>query len=58
MNSLEAARQVLQVYSYSFVKPSFFEKLVGEMMGTGLLFGVGEAHKQLRRITVGEWPSN
>ncbi|EHK39647.1 cytochrome P450 [Trichoderma atroviride IMI 206040] len=53
VNSLEAAREVLQVYAYSFVKPSFQEKLVGEMMGTGLLFGVGEPHRRLRRITAG-----
>ncbi|KAL9479778.1 hypothetical protein ACSS6W_004564 [Trichoderma asperelloides] len=53
VNNLEAAREVLQVHAYSFVKPSFFVKLVGEMMGTGLLFGVGEQHRQLRRITAG-----
>jgi hypothetical protein len=56
VNNLEAAREVLQVHAYSFVKPSFFVKLVGEMMGTGLLFGVGEQHRQLRRITAGKQP--
>ncbi|KAL7926178.1 cytochrome P450 [Trichoderma austrokoningii] len=53
VNNLEAAREVLQVYAYSFVKPNFAKKLVGEMMGTGLLFGVGEQHRRLRRITAG-----
>ncbi|OTA07995.1 Cytochrome P450 CYP2 subfamily [Trichoderma parareesei] len=38
VNSLEAAREVLQTHGSSFVKPAFFEKLVGEMMGTGVLF--------------------
>lgn len=56
VNNLEAAREVLQTHAYSFVKPSFFVKLVGEMMGTGLLFGVGEQHRQLRRITAGKRP--
>lgn len=55
MNSLEAAREVLQTHGSSFVKPAFFEKLVGEMMGTGVLFSVGEQHKQLRRIMAGEF---
>ncbi|TFB06885.1 Cytochrome P450 709B2 [Trichoderma ghanense] len=53
VNSLEAAREVLQTHGSSFVKPAFFEKLVGEMMGTGVLFSVGEQHKQLRRIMAG-----
>ncbi|KAL6892471.1 cytochrome P450 [Trichoderma longibrachiatum] len=53
VNSLEAAREVLQTHGGSFVKPAFFEKLVGEMMGTGVLFSVGEQHRQLRRIMAG-----
>ncbi|PTB68637.1 cytochrome P450 [Trichoderma citrinoviride] len=53
VNSLEAAREVLQTHGNSFVKPAFFEKLVGEMMGTGVLFSVGEQHKKLRRIMAG-----
>lgn len=56
VNNLEAAREVLQVYAYSFVKPSFHVKLLGEIVGTGLLFGVGEQHRQLRRITAGKRP--
>lgn len=54
MNSLEAAREVLQTKAYSFVKPSFFVKLVGEIVGIGILFSVGDQHRQLRRITAGE----
>ncbi|RFU78446.1 cytochrome p450 [Trichoderma arundinaceum] len=53
VNNLEAAREVLQTHAYSFVKPSFFLKLVGEMMGIGILFSVGEQHKQMRRIMAG-----
>ncbi|KAL6837882.1 cytochrome P450 [Trichoderma camerunense] len=53
VNSLEAAREVLQTKAYSFVKPSFFVKLVGEIVGLGLLFSVGDQHRQLRRITAG-----
>lgn len=54
VNNLEAAREVLQTHAYSFVKPGFFVKLVGEMMGTGVLFSVGEQHKQVRRIIAGK----
>ncbi|KAL6815574.1 cytochrome P450 [Trichoderma sp. SZMC 28013] len=53
VNSLEAAREVLQTHAYAFVKPSFFVKLVGEIVGIGLLFSVGDQHRQLRRITAG-----
>ncbi len=53
VNSLEAAREVLQTKAYSFVKPSFFVKLVGEIVGIGILFSVGDQHRQLRRITAG-----
>lgn len=54
VNNLEAAREVLQTHAYSFVKPNFFVKLVGEMMGTGVLFSAGEEHKQRRRIMAGK----
>ncbi|KAK4068711.1 uncharacterized protein Triagg1_7071 [Trichoderma aggressivum f. europaeum] len=53
VNSLEAAREVLQTHAYAFVKPSFFVKLVGEIVGIGILFSVGDQHRQLRRITAG-----
>ncbi|KAL7799642.1 cytochrome P450 [Trichoderma afarasin] len=54
VNNLEAAREVLQTHAYKFVKPSFFVKLVGEIVGIGILFSVGDQHRQLRRITAGE----
>ncbi|UZP39408.1 hypothetical protein NXS19_007224 [Fusarium pseudograminearum] len=53
VNSLEACREVLQTNAYFFAKPGFFYTLVGEFLGLGLLFSVGEQHKRLRRITAG-----
>ncbi|KPA39138.1 aat family amino acid transporter [Fusarium langsethiae] len=50
VNSLEACREVLQTNAYSLAKPGFFHTLVGEFLGVGLLFSVGEQHKRLRRI--------
>ena len=54
MNSLEACREVLQTNAYLFAKPGFFHTLVGEFLGVGLLFSVGDQHKRLRRIIAGE----
>ncbi|KAF4445838.1 hypothetical protein F53441_10483 [Fusarium austroafricanum] len=34
-------------------KPAFFHTLVGEFLGVGLLFSVGDQHKRLRRIVSG-----
>lgn len=53
VNNLEACREVLQTNAYSFVKPAFFHTLVGEFLGVGLLFSVGDGHKRLRRIVAG-----
>ncbi|KAJ9131232.1 Cytochrome P450 [Pleurostoma richardsiae] len=50
VNSVAAHRGVLQTKAYSFVKPAFFEKLVGEIIGKGLLFSVGAEHKRQRRL--------
>jgi hypothetical protein len=54
VNSLEACREVLQTNAYSLAKPGFFHTLVGEFLGVGLLFSVGEQHKRLRRIIAGK----
>ncbi|KAF5544493.1 pisatin demethylase [Fusarium phyllophilum] len=48
-----ACREVLQTNAYRFAKPAFFHTLVGEFLGVGLLFSVGDQHKRLRRITAG-----
>lgn len=53
VNNLEACRDVLQTNAYSFVKPSFFEILVGEIIGIGILFSHGDQHRRLRRIIAG-----
>ncbi|KAI1046715.1 hypothetical protein LB505_006765 [Fusarium chuoi] len=53
VNSIEACREVLQTNAYRFAKPAFFHTLVGEFLGVGLLFSVGDQHKRLRRITTG-----
>ncbi|KAI1024672.1 hypothetical protein LB503_007152 [Fusarium chuoi] len=54
VNSIEACREVLQTNAYRFAKPAFFHTLVGEFLGVGLLFSVGDQHKRLRRITAGK----
>ncbi|KIL88644.1 hypothetical protein FAVG1_07891 [Fusarium avenaceum] len=53
VNNLDACREVLQKNAYLFAKPAFFHTLVGEFLGVGLLFSVGDQHKRLRRITAG-----
>lgn len=50
VNSLEAHKEVMQTKAYSFVKPAFFEKLVGEFAGKGVLFSVGDEHRLQRRF--------
>ncbi|KAI1771885.1 cytochrome P450 [Hypoxylon cercidicola] len=53
VNSLAAHKAVLQTHVYDFVKPPFFAGLVDEIVGTGLLFAEGEAHKHERRLLAG-----
>ncbi|KAF4337126.1 aat family amino acid transporter [Fusarium beomiforme] len=53
VNNIEACREVLQTHAYLFAKPAFFHTLVGEFLGVGLLFSVGDQHKRLRRIIAG-----
>jgi cytochrome P450 len=55
VNSLEAHREVIQTKSYSFNKPKFFEKLVGEFAGKGVLFSEGAEHKLQRRFLAGKY---
>jgi cytochrome P450 len=54
VNSLKAHKDVLQTKCYSFVKPQFFARLVGEIVGIGLLFAEGDEHKKQRRLLAGE----
>ncbi|KAH7412846.1 cytochrome P450 [Cadophora sp. MPI-SDFR-AT-0126] len=53
VNSLEAHREVMQTKAHSFVKPKFFEKLLGEFLGRGVLFSVGAEHRLQRRFLAG-----
>jgi cytochrome P450 len=53
VNTLAAHREVQHTKNYSFVKPAFFARLVGEIVGKGLLFAEGEEHKKQRRLLAG-----
>lgn len=55
VNSLEAHKEVLQTKCYSFFKPAFFARLVGEIVGKGLLFSEGDEHKKQRRLLAGTY---
>jgi len=50
VNSLNAYKEVLQTQCYAFVKPVFFKRLIGGIIGDGLLFKEGEEHKRERRL--------
>ena len=54
VNSLEAHREVMQTKADSFVKPKFFERLLGEFAGRGVLFSVGAEHRLQRRFLAGK----
>ena len=45
MNNLQAHREVLQIKCYEFEKPEFFCRVVGELVGVGLLLTEGRKHK-------------
>lgn len=49
VTSLAAAKEVLQAQCYSFVKPPFFRRLIGDIVGLGLVFAEGEEHKKQRK---------
>jgi hypothetical protein len=53
LNSPQAHKEVLQTQCYSFVKPSFHSRIVGDIAGKGLLFAEGDVHKTQRRLLVG-----
>ncbi|KAI0179894.1 cytochrome P450 [Hypoxylon sp. FL1284] len=50
INTVEAHKQILQTKCYDFVKPKFLSRLLGEIVGTGLLFTEGHEHKRQRRM--------
>lgn len=53
VNSLRAHQEVLSKKCYSFVKPPFFARIVGEVTGMGLVFAEGEDHKRQRKMLNG-----
>lgn len=55
VNSLKAHQEVLQTKCYSFVKPPFFARIVGEITGAGLVFAEGDEHKKQRRLLNGKY---
>ncbi|KAI1073997.1 cytochrome P450 [Whalleya microplaca] len=50
INTVEAHKQILQTKCYDFVKPQFLMRLLGEIVGTGLLFAEQQDHKKQRRM--------
>ncbi|KAL7619864.1 hypothetical protein AAE478_010410 [Parahypoxylon ruwenzoriense] len=50
INTVEAHRQILQTRCYDFVKPKFLRRLLGEIVGTGLLFAENHEHKKQRKM--------
>lgn len=53
VNSPQSHKEVLQTKCYSFKKPAFYERVVGEIAGSGILFAEGEEHKRIRRLLTG-----
>lgn len=53
VNSPQSHKEVLQTQCYSFKKPAFYERVVGEIAGSGILFAEGEEHKRIRRLLTG-----
>ena len=53
VNSLKAHQEVLSTQCYSFVKPPFFARIVGEVTGMGLVFAEGDEHKKQRKLLNG-----
>ena len=55
LNSSQAFKDVLQTHCYAFVKPTIMQRVVGEIVGKGLLFAEGEDHKKQRKLLTGMW---
>lgn len=54
VNNLAALKEVLQTKCYSFIKPAYYERVVAEIAGRGILFTEGDEHKKQRKLLVGE----
>jgi hypothetical protein len=53
VTGLDAFRDVLSVKPYSFVKPELYKRLLGPIVGKGLVFAEGEEHKGHRKLMAG-----
>jgi cytochrome P450 len=53
VNNLRAHKEVLQTHCYSFIKPGYYERVVAEIAGRGILFMEGEEHRKQRKLLVG-----
>jgi len=49
-----ASKEVLQTKCYSFVKPELFARLIGDIVGKGILFTEGDEHKTARKLISGK----
>ena len=54
VNNSQAQKEVLQTKCYSFKKPAYWERIVGEIAGKGILFMEGEEHKLQRKLLLGD----
>ncbi|KAK3339643.1 cytochrome P450 [Lasiosphaeria hispida] len=59
VTSLDAHKEILHAKAYSFQKPTFFVRLIADIVGFGIGFAEGEEHKKQRRaLAVLFSPSN
>lgn len=54
VNSVQASRDILHTACYSFEKPNWFRRIVGEIAGVGLVNADGDVHKGHRKVLNGE----
>jgi cytochrome P450 len=50
VNSVQASRDILHTSCYSFEKPNWFRRIVGEIAGIGLVNADGDVHKGHRKL--------
>jgi cytochrome P450 len=49
INDLAAYREIEFAKCYSFGKPDFFKRMIGEVVGNGMFFADGDVHKSQRK---------
>ncbi len=53
LNSAAAYRDVMHTHCYAFVRSVPFRRLIGDIIGVGLVFAEGDAHRSQRRALGG-----